>query len=254
MPDENTEKSPPLPKMILSGEEAPQEKNGAEAKGNGSPIETHKIEGFLVPEFYRRQTIYRTHPLFRTTLLVLVLAVCVGASGGYQWMLASKLKKTVMATQRLEVGESTRLQNESLFFKSTREKYRELEILQKQLRVPLAPILNAIEKSIPKEISINEFAMTCQPVASTGTAKRIASIRLMVFFPDGVAPTDPAINTWPEKIQESLTARSKGTLKLRRPEWGAQQNLIIPKTDRADAIKGWTRPLTFTVELDAGKL
>lgn len=245
---------PVIPKPISNEpeEEAPKDdKKGASAP---APAETHKVEGFLVPEFYRRQAIYRSHPIFRSTLLALFLVLVVAGIGGYQWYLASNLKGTAQETQRLVVNESSRLQNQALLFKSTLEKYRELESLQKQLRIPLAPILNAIEKSIPAEISINDFAMTCPPLASIGTARRQASVRISVFFPDPVVPTDPELTTWPEKLQKTLEESSKGTLRIKRPEWGAQQTMLIPKTKRTEETKGWVRPLTFLVELDSGKL
>lgn len=250
MSDDPKSKRPQIPQPIR--EEGEEKKGAKEKKAAAAP--DVRVEGFLVPEYYRRQAIYKTHPLFRSTLLVLVIGLLVGASGGYQWMLASKLKKTVAATQRLEVAESTRLQNQALLLKSTREKYRELEILQKQLRIPLAPILDAIEKSIPKEISINDFQMSCQPIASTGATKRQASIRMNVFFPEGIAPTDPAMNAWPERIQEALNATAKGSLRLKQAEWGAQQALVLPKTKRKEEIKGWVRPLSFTIELDTKRL
>jgi hypothetical protein len=251
MSTEETESDPRIPQPIREPEET---EKPAKGKKEAAAPQDLRVEGFLVPEFYRRQAVYKTHPLFRATLLILVVAVFVGISGGYQWMLASKLNKTAAATQRLEIGESTRLQNQALLLKATREKYKELEILQKQLRIPLAPILDAMEKSIPKEISINDFSMTCQPVATAGSTKRQANIRITVFFPSGVAPTDPAMNAWPEKIQEVLNNTSKGSLRLKQAEWGAQQALMIPGTKRSPEVKGWTRPLSFTIELDTQKL
>lgn len=253
------DKPPNLPEIIDEEEDGIRSKSkdvdGKKKKGEDASPEdkTRKTEGFLVPEFYRRQSVYRSHPLFRATLLIIVTAALIGGVGGYEWLLALKLKKTTMATQRLEVGESTRLQNQALLLKGTREKYKELEVLQKQIRIPLSPILDAIEKSIPKEISINDLAMSCIPVASSNTSRRRAAFRITVYFPDGTSPTNPGMTAWPDKIQKALDENTKGALKLTIPEWGAQEKIHIGKTKRDEEVKGWTRPLTFTIELDQDK-
>jgi hypothetical protein len=235
------EKAVELPKPVSAPKkEAPPEKTGG-------------VDGFLIPEFYRRQSVYKNNPIFRGTLLAILLTLLVGVAGGYRWLEANKLKKTVDATAKTGVAEATRLQNQALLLKTTRERFREVEGLRKQLRIPITPILDGIEKTIPNDISINSITMVCPPFAAAKNQKRKATVTAVVFFPEGIEPTDPEkTGGWVETLTRRL---GENGLIARSGEWGAQRQFEQRKTKemirkKEVGVKGWTRELTFTVELE----
>ena len=208
------------------------------------------IDGFLIPDHFRRQSFYRHHPAFRSTLLLLIIAVLIGSIGGYKWVLAQKTNKTRNATQQMLLAESQRLQNETLLLKTTKERHQQLSILEKQLRIPLTPVLDSIEKTIPKEISINGFEFKCAPLATSGAVKRKAIVRMLVFIPQETPPSDPIVTEWPKKIFENMSSNG---LKGSNPNWGAPKDLVIPKTKTRAEIRGFTRELNYEVELQPGQ-
>lgn len=218
------------------------------AKKKKEPRAAHHgpVDGFLIPESRRRQSVYKHHPIFRSTLLILFMALLMGGFGGYRWHLAKRVVQSRTATQQMLLAESERLQNQNLLLKTTKERYRELDILRKQLRIPLTPVLDAVEKTIPKEISINGFDFRCTPLATTGPARRKGEIALLVYIPNGVQSSDPVVAQWPEKLFEKMTENG---LKGVNPQWGAPQELIIPKTRQRPEIRGVTRLLTYQIEL-----
>jgi len=235
-------KAPKGPKLLESKKGAVKTEQKKEAIQIG-------VEGFLVPRHYRNQSVYRNHPIFRGTLLILILAIATAGLISYEGLLASQSKKVVLATQELEVAESARLQNQAAILKPIRDKYRELEILRRQLRIPFAPILDSIEKTIPEKISVNRITSICPPVAATSALKRKNQIQIEVYFPGDTNPTDEELTLWPKTIGAKLKEYG---LKMTKTDWGAQKK-FIPNTDQEKKMKditpGATRELTFTVEL-----
>jgi hypothetical protein len=230
-------------------------KEGLNAEKNSKSQDSKKefvaekgVQGFLVPPYYRRQSKYRNGTIFRSTSLILIACLALGALQVYKYTLANNNKRVSEQTQSMEMDEASRLQQQSASLRPIKSKFKELEILRKQLRVPMAPVLDALEKTIPEEISINRIVWMCPPVSATGALKRRATIQIDAYFPDKINPNDELIMRWPDSIRERLP--DSGLL-MSQSEWGPPKK-FEPTKEQAIKTKqkfGITRLLTITVEL-----
>lgn len=227
-------------------------KGGKDSKAVKAPKKASmdlSIQGFLIPKHYKNLSIYKNHPLFRSTLLIFLLTLVVLAIGGTQWFLASRVKTAALATQTLELEEAQRLQGQTMTLKPIRDKYRELEVLRRQLRVPLSPILDVIEKTIPPQISINRITANAPPIASTESSKRKIQIQAEVYFPEGINAEESTFSKWPETMTKNS---EKWGLKISKVNWGPQRR-FNPSPDQAKRLgekgPGNVKELAFAVEL-----
>jgi len=206
------------------------------------------VQGFLVPDYYRKQSKYRNDTIFRSTSLLIVACLALGALQVYKYTLANNNKRISEQTQKMEMDESTRLGQQSASLRPIKSKFKELEILRKQLRVPMAPVLDAIEKTIPEEVSINKIVWMCPPVSATGVLKRRATVKIDVYFPSNINPNDELILRWPDALRERLP--DSGLL-LSQSEWAPSKKFEPTKEQSIKAKEkfGVTRELTITVEL-----
>ena len=207
------------------------------------------VEGFLVPRFYRNQSIYREHPVYKATLLALLLIVLNLTIIGLEYYIDNKNKEVILDTQKIELAEVDELQNQTTILKPIRSKYKEIEILRRQLRIPLSPILDIIEKTIPPQISINRINTLCAPIAATPAIHRKTQVQLEVYFPPAVEPTETLTTEWVKNITDKL--KDKG-LKLMKNEWGIQKK-FSPTIEQGKRVKGeelgYTKELVLTIEL-----
>lgn len=205
-------------------------------------------QGFLVPKHFRRLSKYRNNFLFRVTSLLVLLCLAAGALQVYKYTLANNNKRLSAAIQQIELDESTRLQQQATGLRPIKSKFKELEVLRKQLRVPMAPVLDAIEKTIPEEISINKITWMCPPVAAGGALKRRATIQIETYFPNNINPDDEAVLRWPDAIREKLPDTG---LTMGQSDWGPPKKFEPTKeqTIKAKEKFGITRVLTISAEL-----
>ena len=208
------------------------------------------IEGFLVPQAYKNQTIYKTRPLFRSALPLLILTIGTVVVCAVQYFDASKLKAETLITQNLVTQESQKLILQSATFKQTRDKLKELDSLKQHIRVPTSPILDAVEKTIPDPIAVTKITLNCPPTATTATAPRKATVILDAYFPQNVSPNDEIYQKWPEALIANL---NKSGLTISNFEWSIQRKYIPPfnTTEPSSKTKesyGRTKELILTVE------
>jgi hypothetical protein len=224
----------------------PPQKN-PQSQGNTDDI---NFQSFLIPKHFRNQSVYRNSSLFRLSLLGIVLIIAATAYSGALLYTATKTSKTIQLTQNIETEEATRLQSQSNSYRPIREKFRELEALRRQLRVPLSPVLDAIEKTIPQEVSINRFSSTCTPTASTSTLRRKMQVQIEVFLPLGVSGDSPIIGAWPETLAETL---QRTGLLVSDANWGPEREYKRiaedTKKKRANQVVGSTKDLNLTIEI-----
>jgi Tfp pilus assembly protein PilN len=211
------------------------------------------IDGFLIPEYFRRKSKFRNHPLFRMTSLLMVATVIAAGILTIEYLAATKNIKITQKVQDMQMEESQRLQATSATFKPVKAKYRELDVLRRQMRVPLSPVLDAMEKTIPESISINKLTSGCIPSINSTESKRKEIIKAEVYFPPDVKADDPAILSWTDAITAKLADWS---LKLSKSEWGPIKH-YDPNMDQIKRLKpdqaGNIRELTLTVELPFGE-
>lgn len=206
------------------------------------------IQGFLVPKYFRSLSKYRNNSFFRLTSLIFILSLLVGSIQLYKWTVAHNNKRVSEIAQKLELDESSRLQQQASGLRPVKNKFQELEVLRTQLRVPIAPTLDTIEKTIPDSISINKIEWLCPPRAASGTLKRRATVRIEVYFPSNIDANDSNLISWPEKMREKI---SEYGLKISQSDWGPEKNFEPTSEQKAKARVpfGTTRTLTITVEL-----
>lgn len=231
-------------------EKKPEEKESTTA----TPTKTRKGKktispsGFLIPGFYRRRFFYRHNPVFRGTLLITVASVLAAGIGIYQYYKATEVRKIAIRTEAKLNEEAQRLQIQKIALKPVATKYKELESLQKQLRVPLAPLLDVIEKTISNQISVTRISAGCQPVATGDGSVRRLRAEITVFFPEGVSPVDTALTEWPNKIGKEL---EKWGLKLNKSDWSAQRPYTPPEGSSLllGQVTGNTRDMILEIQL-----
>lgn len=219
-------------------------------KKTAKPSENIGFQSFLIPKHYRNQSVYRNHIVFRFSLFLIMLTILAGLLTFFQWQSSRKATEVLILTQNIETEESGRLQAQSNSLRPIRDKFKELESLRRQLRVPLAPILDAIEKTIPQEVSINRFTSSCPPIASTSTLKRKMQIQIEVFFPTGTSSDNPVIGAWPETLAETLQKRG---LLISDANWGPEREFKRLNEDakrkKITQAAGSSKELNLTIEL-----
>jgi hypothetical protein len=206
------------------------------------------VDGMLVPPYYRSLSKYRNHPFFRVTSLILFATLIAGGLEAYKWWAAKERMKLAETVQRTEIDESTKLQQQANSFKAVKAKFRELETLRRQLRVPMTPLLNAVEKTIPKDLSVTLINWTCPPIASTKTTARKAAIQLNVYFPEGVDSEKQALDEWLKALETTL---GEAGLKMDNANW-APPKRFEPTQEQMVKHKGGfgsTRSLNFNISL-----
>lgn len=219
----------------------------SKGKGQQQNADTN-TQGFLVPKNYRTLSKYRNGSLFRLTSILLLTTFIVGGVQLYKWRVAGNNKVIAEQAQNLETEESARLQEQATGLRPVRFKFAELEVLRRQLRIPLAPLLDTIEKTIPDNISVNKINWLCPPVMSTGTLKRRANVQIEVYFPNNVDANDSKLMLWPEKMKEAIANYG---LQISQSDWGPEKRFEPTNEQRVKAKTqfGTTRTLSLTVEL-----
>jgi hypothetical protein len=206
------------------------------------------IQGFLVPKHFRSVSKYRNNSFFRVTSLIFLIALIIGGLQLYKWTVAHNNKRISETAQKLELDESSKLQQQSSGLRPVKNKFEELEVLRKQLRIPMAPALDTVEKTVPDQISINKIEWLCPPMAASGTLRRRATMRVEVYFPHNIDANDPNLISWPDKMREKITEYG---LKIVQSDWGPEKK-FEPTNEQKVKSKvpfGSTRTLTLSIEL-----
>jgi hypothetical protein len=206
------------------------------------------IQGFLVPKHFRSLSKYRNNSFFRITSLIFVVVLMIAGLQLYKWTVAHNNKRISEVAQKLELDESSRLQQQASGLRPVKNKFQELEVLRRQLRIPMAPVLDTIEKTIPDNISINKVEWICPPMAASGTLRRRATLRIEVYFPHNIDANDPTLISWPDKMREKI---SEYGLKIVQSDWGPEKKFEPTNEQKVKAKVpfGSTRTLTVSVEL-----
>jgi hypothetical protein len=242
---EITEKSPSRFSKLFgrSKDTAPKkEKSSADA------VPEKGVQGFLVPKHFRYRSKYRNGVFFRCTSLLLLAGLIVAGIQVYKWTIANSNKSISEEIQKVQLEESSRLQQQAAGLRPIKSKFKELEVLRRQLRIPMAPILDTIEKTIPENISVNKITWMCAPVAASGNLKRKANVQVEVYFPKIVKTDDESVMEWPNKMKQKI---SEYGLKITQSEWGAEKRFEPTKEQaiRAKEPLGSTRTLNINIEL-----
>jgi hypothetical protein len=230
-----------------------------------------EAQGFLLPKEYKMRIRWRENPLFRATFLILLLTLTWVLLTIPRWFF---LDQQARATADLEITaqeESEWVQASLTKIRPLRTKYKEIEEILRYRRLPVAPILSALQRNIPKEnISINSInwesnlEKTTKNIEITGrtapgeapvnhTARR-GTLRLEIYATPEWASSRRSPAGWMANVEKDL---SKAGMIIRNRQI-SEERLYTPNVERNEAAKG--KPfgraieITLTIELDGPKI
>jgi len=242
---EITEKSPSrFSKLFGKNKDTTPKKE----KSSADAVPEKGVQGFLVPKHFRYRSKYRNGLFFRCTSLLLLIGIIIAGIQIYKYTITNSNKSISEEIQRIQIEESSRLQQQAAGLRPIKSKFKELEVLRHQLRIPMSPVLNIIEKTIPENISVNRITWMCPPVAASESLKRKANVQIEVYFPKQVKMDDDSVMNWPNKMKEKI---SECGLKITQSEWGPEKRFEPTKeqTIRAKEPLGSTKTLNLNIEL-----
>jgi hypothetical protein len=209
-------------------------------------------DGFLLTPFHRKQSVYKNNPLFRSTLLIILAAFATVGFFAIQSYKITQIKNIAKEREFREKNESNKIQTQTLALKPTRTKFVELDSMRKQLRIPLAPVLDAIEKSIPDALTINRITTNCTPISTTDTQNRKMDVHIEVYFPPNSQQTDEFLGKWLLKLTNRLLSYGMTTTKI---EWGNVRKFSasLEQEKQLKGKIGTIRELSFIVEITQEK-
>lgn len=222
-------------------------------QGVRNPLKGHtkeeKVGGILLPPLYRRHYFYRNHFLFRLSFVLIILCVISVVASVFTYYRIEELRNNTKSLSKLINEEALFIERKKLEFKSLRDKYTELEMIENQIRIPVSPILDAIEKTINTNISLNRLSIQCEPTATEGTQRREMTLSMEVFFPEGVDTEDKGIEDWPMVLGNEV---SKWKMEVKDFFWGPSVAYKSPLRGQGGTVLGKTRQLTLLIQFQTG--
>jgi hypothetical protein len=220
-----------------------QPKGQKAPKAPKTPKRRISPQGFLLPESYKQKVIYRENLPFRLTLPAFIILWVVVAAITPLWIYAkgarTNAEKFAATIAEQDAKATTRITS----LKPVRDKYREIQTLRKQLRVPFTPVLSAIERAIPNGASLLSATWNCDTTSSDEKHKRTATLQLQVYYPEGNDPMLGENNQWPTKLEGLLENTGASPTKA---EWGS----VTPYQGENPSTGGKVRPLSLSFELE----
>lgn len=217
------------------------------------PTYLKQFEGFFIPQEYKIQYAYRTRAVFRITFLLAIVTVLTVAATIFLHFRADQVKTLTIQTQQTIQQDTSQLALQKATLQAFTDKYNDLQKLREHLRIPLAPILDSVEKTIPDPISITKISFLCPPIPTTATASRKATLTLEVFFPESTQPNDAAYTNWPKTISQFLQPHG---IQVASNEWSPIRHYTpslatkIEQKDRpTQKVSGKSKDLTLVLQL-----
>jgi hypothetical protein len=187
----------------------------------------------LLPETYVVRSKYRTHWSYRVTWYVILAGLIVNGLMVFSWKSMYEYKKESEDVAATLVESETLLAKEKRETEPLIEKYKELVSWQSYKRVPLAQVLEVIEKNIGREsglVSLN------WDLTEAEASKRRGKVSMKVFVSESGGGTLGAGDPWPSALK-----RAMDRLRLRH------DNLTVSEGE--DAPGGRLFDLEFEVSL-----
>lgn len=159
------------------------------------------MRNILLPEAYVVRSKYLTHWSYRITWYVLLVGIIVNSLMIISW---SRMEEIRLESQ--EVATALTQSEAELARKKTElapviEKYKKVVGWQSMKRLPLAPVLEALEKNINTESAVVSFEWN---LLSAQNGRREGKINLTVFVSDIGGATLPPEHPWLASLKRAL--------------------------------------------------
>lgn len=159
------------------------------------------MRNILLPEAYVVRSKYLTHWSYRITWYVLLAGIIVNSLMIISW---NRMKEIEIESQ--EVATALTQSEAELAKKKTElapviEKYKKVVGWQSMKRLPLAPVLEALEKNINNESAVVSFGWD---LLSAQNGRREGKINLTVFVSDIGGATLPPEHPWLTSLKRAL--------------------------------------------------
>lgn len=159
------------------------------------------MKNILLPQTYIVRSKYLTHWSYRVTWYIILAGVTVNALMIFAW---NRMKEREKESQ--EVAAALTQSEAELAKKKTElapviEKYKKVIVWQSMKRLPVAPILEALEKNINTESALVSFGWE---LTSDQNGRREGKISLSVFVSDVGGASLPAEHPWLTSLKRAL--------------------------------------------------
>jgi len=159
------------------------------------------MKNILLPQTYIVRSKYLTHWSYRVTWYIILAGVTVNALMIFAW---NRMKEREKESQ--EVAAALTQSEAELAKKKTElapiiEKYKKVIVWQSMKRLPVAPILEALEKNINTESALVSFGWE---LTSDQNGRREGKISLSVFVSEVGGASLPAEHPWLASLKRAL--------------------------------------------------
>ncbi len=161
------------------------------------------MRGMLLPETYVVRSRYLTHWSYRSTWYIIVAGLVLNGAMYFSWQ---KMNQAKLLQE--EVADTlSKIELELAKKKAEAEplvvKFNELIEWQSIGRIPLAPVLDAIEKAMQTEIHSGLVSVKWSLGQNTGKKKR-GSLAMTVFVSDAGGATMDSNEPWLDSVKKTL--------------------------------------------------
>lgn len=233
---------------------------------------TQNVQGFLLPKDYKNQIQWKENPIYRATFLLLLLTIVWSVVSIPRWFFSDQWEKAAADLQTTSLNESEWISASLKKIRPIRNKYKEIEEILQYRRIPLSPVLSALQTYIPKNISLNKIewettlGKTTKNLDVTGkrqqdkpqvnTTAREATLRLEVYANQNWKNEQKEKSTvgWLINLEKEI---SKLGIKIKERNIGTETPYIVAKTsntNQSTSIEGYITPVTLRLELEGPKM
>lgn len=171
------------------------------------------MRGMLLPETYVVRSRYLTHWSYRSTWYIIVAGLVINGAMYFSWQ---KMNQAKLLQE--EVADTlSKIELELAKKKSEVEplvvKFNELVEWQSIGRVPLAPVLDAVEKAMQTEIHSGLVSVKWELGQNSGKRKK-GSLTMTVFVSDAAGAVMDSGALWLDSVKKTLALSGIGYGKI----------------------------------------
>lgn len=115
------------------------------------------MKNLLLPEVYVVRSKYLTHWSYRVTWYIVVAGVIINSFMIFAWKKMNAREAEAQETAQMLTREEAELSKKKAEIEPVIAKYKEVSEWQSMKRIPVAPILEAVERTIDTECGLTSF-------------------------------------------------------------------------------------------------
>lgn len=159
------------------------------------------MKNILLPETYVVRSKYLTHWSYRVTWYIILAGLIVNSLMIIAWTKMEEIRKESEEVAMALTQSEAELAKKKTELAPVIEKYKKVIVWQSMKRLPLAPILEAMEKNINTESSLVSFDWE---MTEAQEGRREGTIRLSVFVSDVGGASLPPEHPWLNALKRAL--------------------------------------------------